>query len=232
MAPADPKRAARDPQETAAPRGPSEPRHWVEDDEVVGSTEAELGEALDLWSDVTPAEPSAPAAAVRVEWPMAEPEPPAGPRKVPRRDGRTAEPTFAPVRRYPKMWALVDDREAARVAAGVPPPPPVPGTFFPSATRMPERPQVSDLDDMLSAMAEGLLVGETADGHAEVRVTLRDEFFAGTELRLVSTDEGLTAALAPPDRETYWLLAGTQHELVARLTERGLRLKDIEVLKP
>ena len=235
MAPVDPERGSHDdPQDTPAERTAPGPGSSTEDPKSTVPADDELGGTRDLWSDVTPADAREVAGPAERAWTTAPlPSVPSVARPGPRPRWGAPEPPAAPARHYPKMWALVDDHEAARAAAGAPSPPPVPGTFFPSATRPQGRPPpLADLDDMLSAMAEGLLVGETAEGHAEVRVTLRDEFFAGTELRLVWADEGLWAVLAPPDRETYWLLSGSQRELAARLTDRGLSLKGVEVREP
>lgn len=85
---------------------------------------------------------------------------------------------------------------------------------------------------MLACMAEGLLVGSNEDGHTEVRITLRDEFFAGTELRISTASGQVTAVLVPPDRETYWLISGRIDELRTRLAERGLRIAELKVANP
>jgi hypothetical protein len=146
-------------------------------------------------------------------------------------------PSAAPPagRHYPRMRALLQDPDA--VPYGItpptePPPPPVPGTFFPAAPAPPERPRAADLDNLLLTMAEGLLIGEGPDGGTEVRVTLRDEFFAGTELRIGLGGGSITATLVPPDRPTYWALSGNVAELESRLLERGLRVQEVRVLEP
>ncbi len=142
----------------------------------------------------------------------------------------------APERRYPKMMGLLKNSDA--VPYGIaperePPPPPVPGTFFP-APRPPlfERPAPADLDELLATMAEGLLIGETPDGGTEVRVTLRDEFFAGTELRIRVVGGEVSAQLMPPDRDIYWQLNGNLDELRERLADRGLTVAELTVLEP
>jgi hypothetical protein len=141
-----------------------------------------------------------------------------------------------PDRRYPKMLSLLSDAESVPLGSepgAEPPPPPVPGTFFPSP-RAPlfERPAPADLDDLLATMAEGLLIGEAPDGGTEVRVTLRDEFFAGTELRIRVGNGEISAQLIPPDRDIYWQLNGNLDELRERLASRGLTVRELVVLEP
>lgn len=145
------------------------------------------------------------------------------------------ERAAAPARHYPLMRALLKDPDA--VPYGIEPPtppalPPVPGTFIPAGRAPAGRPNPADLDEMLLTMAEGLLVGESADGGTEVRVTLRDEFFAGTELRIALGDGRVRATLVPPDRSIYMQLNGHASDLEARLSDRGLRVASIEVLEP
>jgi hypothetical protein len=141
-------------------------------------------------------------------------------------------------RRYPKMRALLKNPD--RVPHGSLPPsrpkaPPVPGTFFPAPKKEKPRELAStpqDLDDMLVAMAEGLLIGEDASGHTEVRITLRDEFFAGTELRITAGEGKVSALLVPPDRSTYLELNGNIDDLRLRLEARGLRVEELRVAEP
>ncbi len=137
-------------------------------------------------------------------------------------------------RRYPLMLARLKDPTVARRPGRRAPdrPPPVPGTFFPAPREPQKRPDVNDLDKMLLTMAEGLLIGQTPEGHTEVRVTLKDEFFAGTELRVATSDGKVRAVLAPPDRQVYWQLNGSLDELRERLGARGLQVTDIELLEP
>lgn len=145
-----------------------------------------------------------------------------------------AAPTGTP-RHYPKMRALLKDPDA--VPYGIDPPtpaasPPVPGTFFPTVRVQKPRPEAVDLDGLLLTMAEGLLIGEGPKGGTEVRVTLKDEFFAGTELRIAVGDGAVRAVLVPPDREIYWQLNGHIDDLEARLCGKGLKVRSIEVLEP
>lgn len=140
-----------------------------------------------------------------------------------------------PVRHYPKMRALLEDPDS--VPYGIEPPsaaarPPVPGTFFPTPRAGPARPAAVDLDGLLLTMAEGLLIGEGPSGGTEVRVTLKDEFFAGTELRIAVGEGAVKATLVPPDREVYWQLSGHISELEERLNGKGLKVRTIEVLEP
>ena len=164
----------------------------------------------------------------------------------PRRPGPTGAPPAAAgpgdlgrrstggPRRYPQMLALLEDQSVARrpgrvtVAA----PPPVPGTFFPAPREPMEHPEPTDLDQMLLTMAEGLLIGESPDGGTEVRVTLKDEFFAGTELRISTGGGKVRAVLVPPDRHVYRELNASLDELKRRLTGRGLDVEDIELVDP
>ncbi len=157
------------------------------------------------------------------------------------RSAGTAPSTSAKVkskkipRRYPKMLALLknpDDVPLGNEAPAPEPMPQVPGTFFPAARPPRPQPAPADLDGLLATMAEGLLIGETPEGHTEVRVTLKDEFFAGTELRITLGAGSLTAVLVPPDREIYWQLAGNVDALRERLTDRGLSVTEIKVADP
>ena len=162
----------------------------------------------------------------------------AGPRAAPRNapsSSTAGQRRRAPQpRQYPQMLALLEDQRVARRPGGHTPkaPPPVPGTFFPAPREPMEQPEPTDLDQLLHTMAEGLLIGETSDGQTEVRVTLKDEFFAGTELRIVAGVGRVRAVLVPPDREVYWQLNGSLEALKRRLTDRGLDVEDIELRDP
>ncbi|MCK6547088.1 hypothetical protein L6R52_14660, partial [Myxococcota bacterium] len=144
-----------------------------------------------------------------------------------------------PDRTYPMMRALLRSPDA--VPYVVEPPkarraPPVPGTFFPAVRRERDRPiapqDPADLDEMLATMADGLLIGESPNGGTEVRVTLRDEFFAGTELRIQMNDGRVRAVLVPPDRGTYLTLNGNIDDLRLRLEARGLHVEELRVAEP
>lgn len=179
--------------------------------------------APDLWVEVTP---------------TASPHFNLGaPVQVQRRPGVSASATRAPrppskERSYPKMRALLGSPEAVPYGNASPKPPPVPGTFFP-APRVPiKKAEPADLDELLRTMADGLMIGETPSGHTEVRVTLKDEFFAGTELRIQVGDGEVEATLVPPDREIYWQLNGNVEALKARLEEKGLRVTRVTVVEP
>jgi hypothetical protein len=139
----------------------------------------------------------------------------------------------APPREYPRMLSLLKDASALPSGGRTDvPPPPVPGTFFPAPRAPIPRPPPQDLDEMLATMAEGLLIGEAPDGGTEVRVTLKDEFFAGTELRIRVGDGKVNAILIPPDRTTYWQLNGNIEQLRERLSSRGLTVEAITVEEP
>ena len=85
---------------------------------------------------------------------------------------------------------------------------------------------------MLALMADGLLVGEGDDGSTEIRVTLRDEFFAVTELRISIQEGRISAVLVPPNRQVYWQLGGEADQLRNRLESRGLRVSELSVQEP
>ena len=157
-------------------------------------------------------------------------------RSVPPKRPTFAEPNARPSSRrtYPRMLALLQDQTVARRPSKIAPdtPPPVPGTFFPAPREPMEQPVPTDLDQMLLTMAEGLMIGETAEGHTEIRVTLKDEFFAGTELRIVTVDGKVRAVLVPPDRDVYWQLNASLNDLKERLSGRGLEVEHIELLDP
>ena len=151
------------------------------------------------------------------------------------KEDRRGQKLPSPPRLYPKMRALLAD--PSLVVEGSDPlpeplPPPVPGTFIANPPPRPPRAAAGDLDGMLSLMAEGLLIGEGPDGSTEIRISLKDEFFAGTELRIRLDDGRIAAALYPPSREVYWQLGGEAGELRARLEARGLRVQSLEVIEP
>jgi flagellar hook-length control protein FliK len=146
------------------------------------------------------------------------------------------------------MRALLREPDAAPVRA-VDRALPVPGTFFrsPPAAHAAHAAQAqaqaqaeaqaaaqaaAGLDSMLESMAEGLLVGTDGGGASQIQVTLRDDFFRGTELR-VSFDAGeVRAQLVPPDRDTYRLLSSELHRLRSSLEERGLKVGALDVVEP
>lgn len=137
-----------------------------------------------------------------------------------------------PVRDYPVLRSLIQDPDALageeRAASTA-----VPRAFVRAGPAY-ERPASArpHMDDMLEEMAEGLLVGGDGAGMSEIRVTLGEEFFGGTELRIQRTAEGVTAILRPPDRDTYRILAGELPRLRVHLEERGLRVSNLRVEEP
>ena len=138
-------------------------------------------------------------------------------------------------RSYPKMLSLLQSPEDAMPEPVVPEPaPPVPGTFFPTKKKHELVPDEGppDVDGLLSAMAEGLLVGEGPDGSSQIMVTLSDEFFRGTELRVAVDTSGVTALLLPPDYEVYRHLSSQIHRLEERLRHRGLNVTKVTVQRP
>lgn len=140
-----------------------------------------------------------------------------------------------PPRRYPKMRALLSNPDLVPEGSAPlpePKPPPVPGTFIPSPPPPSPSPEPGKLDGMLALMADGLFIGEGPEGATEVRVTLKDEFFEGTELR-ISIEEGrLSAVLVPPTRDVYWQLGGEASRLRERLERKGLRVSELRVEEP
>ena len=145
------------------------------------------------------------------------------------------EPREAPPRRYPKMRALLgkpDEVPEGDEPFDEPKPPPVPGTFIPNPPPSVPRASSGDLDAMLALMADGLTLGQSADGATEVRVTLRDEYFAGTELRIAMDAGEVSATLIPPSRDVYWQLDGEVGALRDRLQERGLRVARLNIEEP
>lgn len=144
------------------------------------------------------------------------------------------QPAASRGRRYPKMLALLSN--SARVEMGSAPiqppkPPPVPGTFFPVA-KVPSNADRPDMDKLLAAMADGLLVGGDDNGSSQIIITLRDDFFRGTELHVSLADGSIAAKLVPPDIETYRTLDAEMDRLRGRLAERGLRVASLCVERP
>ncbi len=138
-------------------------------------------------------------------------------------------------RHYPKMRSLLKDPDSVPYGSAPSTPEasrPVPGTFFPAVRAPKPKSGAEDLDGLLITMAEGLLVGEGPTGGTEIRVNLKDEFFAGTELRIELGDGAIKATLIPPDREIYWQLNAHIDDLEARLSGKGLRVQSIVVLEP
>jgi hypothetical protein len=168
---------------------------------------------------------------VRVERRRARPEkPPAAGASPPARSARVELP-----RRYPRMRALLSNPDLVPEGSAplpAPRPPPVPGTFIPHPPPRPARAEPTDLDQMLALMADGLFIGESEAGATEIRVTLKDEFFAGTELRIALDAGEISATLLPPSREVYWQLGGEAGQLRLRLEERGLRVTRLDVVEP
>lgn len=167
-----------------------------------------------------------------------EPEAPPSPPEL-RLKRRRKPPVEAPgrsiPRRYPKLRGLLSNPTLVPEGSDPlpePVPPPVPGTFIPNPPPPPPKAEPTDLDGMLALMADGLFIREGDDGATEIRVTLRDEFFAGTELRIELEDGRIKATLVPPSRDVYWQLGGEAHQLRDRLEQRGLRVAELRVLEP
>lgn len=87
-------------------------------------------------------------------------------------------------------------------------------------------------DALVRDMADSLLVGSDASGAQEFRLVLGDEFFGGTELRIVRSLDGIVAVFTPPDRDTWRLLSSEGPRLRAELEQKGLRVSRIEVVEP
>ncbi len=179
----------------------------------------------------------------RDAWAAAESQPersrraePARPRPPPRRRPPPVEPATAPPRRYPMMLALLADPDSVPHGSAPPPvvaAPPVPGTFFPVSRepRTPD-PDTPDVDAMLGTMAEGLYIGGDGRGLTEVVVTLRDDFFRGTELHVQVSEGRVGARLVPPDYDVYRQLSAELPRLRERLERRGLSVSAITVDVP
>lgn len=215
---------------------------WVEAQEEATAVERALDDpplspprsAPSPWIEVTPApssgeEPS-PAASFQIGAPVTVQRRvhPGGSSTSSHRAPRPPSPDRA----YPKMRALLGDPHTVPYGNSAPRPPPVPGTFFPAPRAPLPKPAPTDLDTLLQTMADGLMIGESPTGHTEVRVTLKDEFFAGTELRIQVGEGEVEATLLPPDREIYWQLNANADALRSRLEERGLRVTKVTVVEP
>ena len=87
-------------------------------------------------------------------------------------------------------------------------------------------------DALVRDMADSLLVGSDASGAQEFRLVLGDDFFGGTELRIVRSLDGIVAVFTPPDRDTWRLLSSEGPRLRAELEQKGLRVARIEVVEP
>ncbi len=157
----------------------------------------------------------------------------AGRRPLSRETSRPRGGGARPVRDYPVLRGLVHNPDAfahdERAASTA-----VPRAFVRAgAVHEPRSGSArADMDDMLEEMAEGLLVGGDGAGMSEIRVTLGEEFFGGTELRIQRNADGVTAILRPPDRETYRVLAAELPRLRVHLEERGLRVSNLRVEEP
>ena len=112
--------------------------------------------------------------------------------------------------------------------------PPVPGTFFPTSSKKDLVPESGppDMEGLLSTMAEGVLLGGSSDGSSHMMITLNDEYFRGTELRISIESTGVKAHLIPPDYEVYRHLSSELPRLEQRLLARGLTVNEVSVLKP
>lgn len=155
-------------------------------------------------------------------------------RPQPRDGSRTKSHLGQAKREYPLMRSLLADPEAVPAAEERRGPEPLPHTFIRAPRTAPERAPSSSrphLDGMLREMTEGLLVGGSSDS-TEMRLTLRDEFFRGTELQIVIGSDGVTARFVPPDRDTYRHLSSELHRLRAQLEDRGLRVARLVVEEP
>ncbi len=145
--------------------------------------------------------------------------------------GRGQRPP-SPERSYPLARALLDRPHEVPYGLDPNPAPEVPGTFIPHREAKPRKDSVERADQLLGEMASSLLIGGDDNGAREVRITLSDEFFRGTELRLVWSEGQLTAELEPPDRATYDLLEREAPRLREHLESRGLKVLRVEVRRP
>lgn len=90
----------------------------------------------------------------------------------------------------------------------------------------------ADLDGLLTEMAEGLLIGTSPTGGTQVRLTLNDDFLAGTEIVIEVKEKKVHAEFIPPDRETYWRIEPESARLQQMLEARGLRVQELSVRFP
>ena len=139
-------------------------------------------------------------------------------------------------REYPMMMSLLQDPPVTggEQVSDVPSSPPVPGTFFPTSSKKELVPESGppDMEGLLSTMAEGVLLGGSSDGSSHMMITLNDEYFRGTELRISMEVTGVKAHLIPPDYEVYRHLSSELPRLEQRLLARGLTVNEVSVLKP
>ncbi|MEE2902250.1 MAG: flagellar hook-length control protein FliK [Myxococcota bacterium] len=139
-------------------------------------------------------------------------------------------------REYPLMMSLLQDPSEiqSKGTSNISSSPPVPGTFFPTSSKKELVPESGppDMEGLLSTMAEGVLVGGSSDGSSHMMITLNDEYFRGTELRISIESNGVKAHLIPPDYEVYRHLSSELPRLEERLLARGLTVNEVSVLKP
>jgi hypothetical protein len=147
------------------------------------------------------------------------------------REPSRPRPGTRPVRDYPVLRGLVRNPDAAAVEER-PLSTTTPRAFVRAGAVAEPRSARAEVDELLGEMAEGLLVGGDGAGTSEIRVTLGEEFFGGTELRIQRSADGVTAILRPPDRDTYRILAAELPRLRVHLEERGLRVSNLRVEEP
>lgn len=156
-------------------------------------------------------------------------------RELERRHRAASRRAFAPpdpARRYPLARALLEDPEQVPYGPELNPAPEVPGTFIPHREPRRRSDSMARADQLLGEMAQSLLIGDDERGQREVRITLSDDFFLGTELRISFTRGELSAELIPPDQSTYQLLEAEAERLRAHLEARGLSVSRVEVRRP
>lgn len=149
-----------------------------------------------------------------------------------RAEARRAFTPPSPERRYPLARALLEDPERVPYGLELHPAPEVPGTFIPKREARRRSDSLARADQLLGEMAETLLIGGDDRGGQEVRIVLTDEFFRGTELRIVLGGGALSAELSPPDLDTFELLGREADRLREHLEARGLRVSRVEVKRP
>lgn len=141
-----------------------------------------------------------------------------------------------PKREYPMMRSLLKNppESSQSEESDISSSPPVPGTFFPTSSKKELVPEDAppDMEGLLAKMAEGVLLGGASDGSSHMMVTLNDEYFRGTELRISFEAAGVKAHLIPPDYEIYRHLSSELPRLEQRLLARGLTVNEVSVLKP
>ncbi len=159
------------------------------------------------------------------------------PKPKERREAEAPPPRAASPRRYDLALALGFgdtapeplSSELTDPGADEPLPRPPPGA--PAIRAGARRPAVEALpQDILESTAESALLVADPDGSTSFEVAIRDEVFADLACRITLRDDGLVATFRVGDDNLRRLLEAEAGRLRARLEERGLRVRAIEVV--